>query len=79
MELKKANNLPASEVKDVAMLSERNNSGNHEAYEILFSPKEDSADRNIDNNFPDKDFEKPIFGSVSTLDWLKTWRPLEIS
>ena len=79
MELKKANNLPTSIGIDVAMLSERNNSGNHEAYEILFSSKEDSADQNIDDNCPDKDFEKPIFGSVSTLDWLKTWRSLEIS
>ena len=79
MELKKVNNLPPSEVKDGAVLSKRNNSGNHEAYEILFSPNEDSADQNIDNICPDKDFEKPIFGSVSTLDWLKTWRSLEIS
>ena len=79
MELKKTNDLPTSEVKDRPMLSERNNSGNHDAYKILFSPKEDNADQNIDNNFPDKDFEKPIFGSVSTLDWLKTWRSLEIS
>ena len=79
MDLKKATNLPTSAGIDVAILSERNNSGNHDAYKILFSPKEDSADRNIDNNFPDKDFEKPIFGSVSTLDWLKTWRSIEIS
>ena len=79
MELKKANNLPTSEIKDGAMLSERSNSGSHEAYEILLSPKEDSADQSIDNNCPEKDFEKPIFGSVSTLDWLKTWRSLEIS
>ena len=75
---KKVNNLPTSEVKDGAVLSKRNNSGNHEAYEILFSPKEDTADQNIEDNCPDKDFEKPIFGSVSTLDWLKTWRSLEI-
>ena len=78
MELKKANNLPTSVGIDVAMLSERNNSGNHRAYEILFSPKEDTADQNIEDNCPDEDFEKPIFGSVSTLDWLKTWRSLEI-
>ena len=79
MELKEASNLPTSVRKNVAMLSERNNSGNHMAYEILFSPNEDSADQNIEDNYPNKDFEKPIFGSVSTLDWLKTWRSLEIS
>ena len=79
MELKEANNLPTSIEINVATLSQRNNSGNHGAYEILFPPKEDSADQKIENNYPDKDFEKPIFGSVSTLDWLKTWRSLEIS
>ena len=79
MKLKEATNLPTSAGIDVAILSERTNSENHGAYEILFSPKEDSTDQNIENNYPDKDFEKPIFGSVSTLDWLKTWRSLEIS
>ena len=79
MELKEANNSPTSVGKNVAMISDGNNSGNHRAYEILFAPKEDRADQNIENNYPDKDFEKPIFGSVSTLDWLKTWRSLEIS
>ena len=29
--------------------------------------------------FPDTDYKKPMFGSVSTLDWLQTWRSLEIS
>ena len=79
MELKETKNLPTSVKINVPTLSERNNSGNHGSYEILFSPKEDSADQNIEDNYPDKDFEKPIFGSVSTLDWLKTWRSLEIS
>ena len=79
MELKEANNLPTSVGINVATLSQRNNSDDHRAYEILFAPKEDRADQNIENNYPDKDFEKPIFGSVSTMDWLKTWRSLEIS
>ena len=30
-------------------------------------------------NVSQKHHEKPLFGSVSTLDWLTTWRPLEIS
>jgi hypothetical protein len=79
MELKEANNLHTSVGTNVAMLSERNNSGNHGAYEKLFLAKEDSSDQNMENNYPDKGSEKPIFGSVSTLDWLKTWRSLEIS
>ena len=79
MELKETNNLPTSVGINVEMISERNNSGNHGAYETLFPSKEDSADQNIENDSPDKDFEKPLFGSVSTLDWLKTWRSLEIN
>ena len=79
MELKEAYDLPTSVGIDVAIPSERNNFGNHEAYEILFPPKEDSADQNIENTYPDKDFEKPLYGSASTLDWLKTWRSLEIT
>ena len=79
MELKETNSLPTSVGINVAMLSEKNNSGNHGAYKILFPPKEDSADQNIESQYPDKDSEKPIFGSVSTLDWLKTWRSIEIS
>ena len=79
MELKEANKLPNSVEINVSKLSERNNSGNRGAYEILFPPNKDSVDQNIENNYPDKDFEKPIFGSVSTLDWLQTWRSLKIS
>ena len=79
MELKEANNLPTSVGINVERLSKRNNSGNHGVFEVLFPPKEDSAGQNIEETYPDKDFEKPILGSVSTLDWLKTWRSLEIS
>ena len=78
MELKETNSLPTSVGKNVAMLSEKNNSGNHGAYETLYPTKHDSADQYIEDKSPDKDFEKPLFGSVSTLDWLKTWRSLEI-
>ena len=79
MELKETNSLPTSVGINVAMLSEKNNSGNHGAYEILFPLKEDSPDQNTENNDSDKYFGKPIFRNVSTLDWLKTWRSLEIS
>ena len=79
MELKEANKLPTSLEINVSTLSKRNNSGNRGAYEILFPPTKDSVDQNTENNYPDKDFEKPIFGSISTLDWLQTWRSLKIS
>ena len=78
MELKEAKNLSTSVGMNVAMLSERNGSYNHGPYEILFPTNEDSADTNIQNNYLGGDDEKPTFGSVSTLDWLKTWRSLEI-
>ena len=79
MELKETKNLPTPVGINVAMVSERNNSNDHKAYEILFPPNEDSADPKIENNYLDKNYEKPIFGSVSTLDWLKTWRSLQTS
>ena len=79
MELKETKNIPTSVGINLEMLSERNNSNNHGAYEILYPPKEDGADPIIEKHFLDKDYEKPLFGSVSTLDWLKTWRSLEIS
>ena len=56
MELKEANNSPTSVGKNVAMISDGNNSGNHRSYEILFPAKEDSADQNTENNDPDKYF-----------------------
>ena len=79
MELKETNNLPNSLEINVAKLSKRNDSNNREAYDILFPRKKDSGDQNIENDYPEKDFEKPKSGAVSTLDWLKTWRSLEIS
>ena len=77
MESKEVKNLPTSGGMNVAMLSEKNDANTQAAYEILFPPKEDADDPNIKNSFPNKDFEKPIFGNASTLDWLKTWRSLE--
>ena len=78
MELAKTKNLSSSVGMNVAMISERNNSNNHEAYKILFPTNEDSTDTNIQNNYLDQNDEQPTFGGVSTLDWLKTWRSVKI-
>ena len=79
MELKETTNLPTSVEINVQPSSERNDSNNNRVYDILFPGTEDAPDPTIDNERPQKDHEKPLFGSVSTLDWLTTWRPLEIS
>ena len=77
MELKQATNLPTSADINVKKLSEKNGSNNRRVYDILYQETKDPADPKIDDNDFQKYFEKPIFGSVSTLDWLTTWRPLD--
>ena len=79
MELKETKNLPASVKLNVPPLSERNNSSdnNDRVYDVLFPPQDDTFDQNVEDMSSNKDYEKAKFGSVSTLDWLKTWRSLE--
>ena len=79
MELKETKNLPTSVKVNVLPLSERNNSSenNNRIYDVLFSSQDDTFDQNVEDMSSNKDYEKVTFGSVSTLDWLKTWRSLE--
>ena len=79
MESKETKHLPTPVEINVPPLSERNSSKNHGVYDLLYRPKEDAADLNIENKYSLKDQRNPVFGNVSTLDWLKTWRSLEIS
>ena len=79
MELKEATNLPSPIEINVKPLSERNDSNNRGVYDILFPSIEDVDDPNKEANSSSQQQEKSLFGSVSTLDWLTTWRPLEIS
>ena len=79
MELKEATNLPSPFEMNMQPLSQRNDPNNRRVYDILFPATEDAADPNIEAESSLKFQEKPLFGSVSTLDWLTTWRPLEIS
>ena len=78
MELKDTRNLDASIEMGVTPVSESNDpKKNHKVYDILFPPKEDEANPNIESKHANKSHNKIIFGSVSTLDWLNTWRSLD--
>ena len=79
MELKRTTKLPTSVEINLQPRSERNDSNDHRVYDILFQGTEDVAEPIIDKNGSQKNHEKALFGGVSTLDWLTTWRPLEIS
>ena len=79
MELKETPNLPTSVEINVQPSSEKNDSNNHRVYDLLFPGIEDATEATDDKVVPPKHHEKTLFGSVSTLDWLTTWRPLEIS
>ena len=79
MELKETKNLSTSVKINVPPLSEKNNSSDNKnrIYDVLFPPQDDTFDQNVEDMSSNRDYEKATFGSVSTLDWLKTWRSLE--
>ena len=78
MELKKTNPLLSSIEINAVKSSERNNSDKPSIYDMLLSSEEDEADSGIHGNNSDINIEERNFSSVSTLDWLKTWRSTEI-
>ncbi len=79
MDFKETKNSTTSVKIEVPKTSKKRDSDNHEVYDILFPSKEDEALQNSENRSSHKGHEKPKFGGVSTLDWLSTWRSLEIS
>ena len=79
MELKEAKQLPNSVERNLVTQPDRNNSKKRGIYNILFPPSEEIADTSIDSKYSNNNHEKPKFGNVATLDWLKTWRSTEIS
>tara|TARA_B100000902_G_scaffold329485_1_gene326003 strand:- start:42 stop:281 length:240 start_codon:yes stop_codon:yes gene_type:complete len=79
MELKETTNLPASVEINLQPPSERNESNNQRLYNLLFPGIEDPPDPIIDKDISQQYDEKLLFRSVSTLEWLNTWRPIEIS
>ena len=78
MDFKEANPLSTLTEIDIASKSGRDKSDNLGVYNILFSSEESDADQNIDSKYSDKGQKKTVFGNVSTLEWLITWRSLEI-
>ena len=79
MELKKPNHLPTSAEINVVNSSERNNSQDQGIYNILYPPAEEEPDATIEDRYANNVSQKMLFGNVSTLDWLKTWRSTETS
>ena len=79
MELKETKSMHATS-EEIAKLnsSRKNNSDGLGIYNILYRAEDTMADHHSDNKDADKEEEKPKFGSVSTLDWLKTWRSIKI-
>ena len=78
MDLKETKQLIASaEIK--LHTKSKNKSDTQGVYDVLFSKEQLLGETNTDGNHPDKDTGKPIFGNVSTLDWIQTWRAFEIN
>ena len=79
MELKKPNHLTTSAEINVVNSSERKNSQDQGIYNILLPPAEEEPDASIEDKFANNVSQKMLFGNVSTLDWLKTWRSTQTS
>ena len=76
MDLKETKQLIASaEIK--LHNKSKNKSDTQEMYDALFSDEEQLGETNTDSKHPDKDIGKRMFGNVSTLDWIQTWRAFE--
>lgn len=59
--------------------SEKNKSGTQGIYDVLFSEEQRLGETNTDSKHLEKSTGKRIFGDVSTLDWIQTWRTFEIN
>ena len=79
MELKETKHLSTSAELNVVTPSEKNNSQGQGIYNVLFLPEEGEPDTTVDDKYSDNNHKKPEFSNVSTLDWLKTWRSIQIS
>ena len=76
MDLKETKQLIAS--ADISLHTKSNNkSDSQEMYGTLFSDEEQLGETNTDSKHPNKGIGKRMFGNVSTLDWIQTWRPLQ--
>ena len=79
MDLKETKHLTTLADIKLHTNSERNKSDTQEMYNMLFSEEEKLNEIDIDINQPNKDIGKTMFGEVTTLDWIKTWRVFEIN
>ena len=79
MDLKETKKLITSAEIKLNKKSEKNKSDTQGIYDILFSKEQRSGETNIDSKHPEKDTGKRIFGNVSTLDWIQTWRSFEFN
>ena len=78
MDLKETKQLIASaEIK--SQTKSKNKSDTQKIYDTLFSEEEQLGETNTDSKHPNKDTGKRLFGNVSTLDWIQTWRAFEIN
>ena len=76
MDLKETKQLIASaEIK--LHTKSKNKSDTQKIYDTLFSEEEQLGETNTDSKHPNKDIGKRMFGNVSTLDWIQTWRAFE--
>ena len=79
MDLKETKQLIASAEIKLHTKSEKNKSDNQGMYDILFSDEERLGEPETDSKHKNKETVKRIFGDVSTLDWIQTWRAFEIN
>ena len=78
MDLKETKQLIAS--ADIKLHTKsKNKSDTQKVYDTLFSEEEQLGETNTDSKHPNKDNGKRLFGNVSTLDWIQTWRAFEIN
>ena len=76
MDLKETKQLIASsEIK--LHTKSKNKSDTQEMYDALFSDEEQLGETNTDSKHFNEDIGKRMFGNVSTLDWIQTWRAFE--
>ena len=78
MDLKETKQLIAS--ADIKLHTKsKNKSDTQKVYDTLFSEEEQLGETNTNSKHPNKDTGKRLFGDVSTLDWIQTWRAFEIN
>ena len=76
MDLKETKQLIASaEIK--LHTKSKNKSDTQKMYDALFSDEEQLGETDTDSKQPNKYIGKRMFGNVSTLDWIQTWRAFE--